>query len=111
MSQKFPKSSRLRKRKEYLRVFQAGTNLCGKYLIVDYAKGLSSRPKLGLTVNRKFGKSHDRNRFKRIVREAFRKCSSKLPETLEINVRPRKFAKEASALMILNELLHLLHEV
>ncbi|MCH9631011.1 MAG: Ribonuclease P protein component [Chlamydiia bacterium] len=111
MSQKFPKSSRLLKREEYLKVLRSHDKLCGKYLIINYAKGASSCPKLGLTVSKKFGKSHDRNRFKRLVREAFRKCSIDLPSNLEINIRPRKFAKEASAVMILSELTKMLQEV
>lgn len=33
----------------------------------------TDHPRLGLAVSRKVGKSHDRNRFKRRVREIFRK--------------------------------------
>jgi ribonuclease P protein component len=105
---KFTKSSRLLRRSEYKRLYHSSTTIAGKYLVLDYCKGTSLCPRLGITVTKKYGKSHDRNRFKRLVREAFRKTQSALPEDLEINVRPRVLAKQANALMILEEFLTLL---
>ena len=61
----------------------------GTAILVDYRLGRSYCPKLGLTVSRRYGKAHDRNRFKRIVREAFRHFYAHLPRDLEINVAPR----------------------
>lgn len=104
----FSKSSRLLRRSEYRKLYHSSTTISGKYLVLDYYKGSSLRPRLGITVTKKYGKAHDRNRFKRLVREAFRKTQGLLPEDLEINVRPRVLAKEASALMILEEFLMLL---
>lgn len=45
--------------------------------------------RLGICVTRKFGKAHDRNRFKRIVREAFRLHYGLIPSGLDIVVYPR----------------------
>lgn len=76
--------------------------------MLDCHKGDSSNPRLGITVTKKFGKAHDRNRFKRVVREAFRQVQELLPIDLEMNVRPRSLAKEATSYLVLQEILTLL---
>ena len=61
----------------------------GKGIIAHYRLTNSHYSKLGITIGRKWGKAHQRNRFKRIVREAYRHCYSLLPQGLEINIHPR----------------------
>jgi ribonuclease P protein component len=105
---KFLKSSRLRKRCDYQRLYHHGYSVAGKYIVIDCLKGATQTPRLGITVTKKFGKAHDRNRFKRIVREAFRHAQFALPQGIEINIRPRMLAKHATTSLILEELLTLL---
>lgn len=75
--------------------------------MIDFCIGSLPSPRLGITVSRKFGKSHQRNRFKRIVREAFRLCQHQLPTSLELVIRPRSAAEHASTPLILHEILSL----
>lgn len=53
-------------------------------------------PRLGLSVNRKFGKSVKRNYFKRCVRETFRLHASEIPQGYDIVIRPRPAALTAT---------------
>ena len=85
----FPRSARLKKRFEFLKVMQAGKKFQGAFLIIFYCEGSGERPRLGLTVARAYGKAHKRNRFKRCVREAFRRLQNVLPPNIELNITPK----------------------
>ena len=77
----------------------------GKYLCIDCCRGAISR--LGVTVSTHYGSSPERNRFKRLVREAFRLNQAQLPQQLELNIVPRKLAKRAMLTDIQKEILSL----
>lgn len=66
--------------------------------------------RLGITVTKRYGKSHERNRFKRMVREAYRLSYRELPVGLDLIVKPRAYAKKASSCVIQKELIQLLLE-
>lgn len=61
----------------------------GTHIVAHYRLGHSDRAKLGITISRKWGKATQRNRFKRVVREAYRHIYSELPPQLELNIHPR----------------------
>jgi ribonuclease P protein component len=46
-------------------------------LIIYYKKNLFNQTRIGLSIPKKIGKAHDRNRFKRIIREYFRQSPYK----------------------------------
>ena len=100
----FPKENRLLRRKEFQAV-KRGRRVVGKYLCIDiHAAGAGAR--LGISASAKFGDATERNRFKRLIREAFRINHKELPP-LDIHVIPRKHAKDASFESIAKELLDL----
>ena len=100
------KADKLKKRSEFLTIAKQGTRFVGKLLCVDLRKG--GRTRFGITASGRYGNSPERNRFKRLVREAFRTSRPYLPSNLEFNVIPRQRAKEAKMGEIRDELLRLL---
>ena len=87
--QSFPKQMRLRTRGEFRRVYErrcsVGDNLLR--LIGDLSE--LPHPRIGLSVSRKLGNAVARNRWKRLLREAFRLSREKLPPGLDFIVVPR----------------------
>lgn len=83
--------------------------MAGKVILIDYRTGYSLCAKLGITVSKRYGKAHDRNRFKRMIREAFRCFYPSLPTHLEINVLPRYPLQPLSQQAILGDLQLLLN--
>jgi ribonuclease P protein component len=77
----------------------------GYWVIVDQMPNRSANTRLGITVTRRYGKAHDRNRFKRLVREAFRLCQNTLKPGLDLNVKPRMQAQKATLSNIQDDLL------
>jgi ribonuclease P protein component len=111
ISYKFPKSARLLRRSEYQRIIRTGQRNVGNVIIVDSRLGKSFFPKLGLTVSKKYGKAHRRNRFKRVAREAFRLCYHKMPSGLELNVLPKLGNQKISTQEILSDLLAIIERL
>ncbi|MDN3507494.1 MAG: ribonuclease P protein component [Simkaniaceae bacterium] len=107
---KFPRALRIKKRFEFKRLSASGTRLKGSHIFIEYRKGKFPHPRLGLTVTKKFGKAHDRFRFKRQVREAFRHLAPFIGEPVEINVRPKIEAATATSQEIFDDLYRLLAE-
>lgn len=89
---RYPKASRLLHRRDYERLMRHGRRRAGKWIQIEYRTFSSDPPfqaKLGITVTKKYGKAHDRNRFKRLIREAFRALPSTWTASFEFVVRPR----------------------
>ncbi|MBA3957597.1 MAG: ribonuclease P protein component [Parachlamydiaceae bacterium] len=100
---------RLCKRYQYQRMASATHRHTGRWIIVDALENKLSHTRLGITASKRYGKAHDRNRFKRMVREAFRLCHKQLPVGFDLNIKPRSAAKRAITPLIQAELLSLFH--
>lgn len=91
-------------RSAFRRVGRVGQKNVGRLMVCEVTANGLDVSRLGLTVSRKYGKAHERVRFKRLAREAFRLHRSELPLGLDVNVRPRALAKGAGYSDIAREL-------
>jgi len=68
-----PKETRLAKRAEFLRVYEQGERIEGRFMTVFILPNGRDIQRVGITATKKaIGKAHDRNRAKRLLRESFR---------------------------------------
>ena len=116
---KFEKSFRLLSARDFDELKVGSSSYKKAALIVYYKKNSYNQSRIGLSVPKKIGKSHDRNRLKRLLREFFRTSPYKflgydillvvswsrnlLPEPTEV--------KETTLLKNLNEYFNFLEDL
>lgn len=96
MNQRFPRTDRIRRREDFVRVQRAGLRApCGSVMILALPAATGAR-RIGFTVSRKVGNAPTRNRVKRRLRELYRTSKDQWPQTLDIVVIARQQAATAS---------------
>jgi len=75
----FPKDARLRRERDFAPVRMRGRRHVGVEAVVRSVENGLSRPRLGVSSPRRYGKAVRRNRFRRLVRAAFRALAPGLP--------------------------------
>lgn len=91
-SRRFTKAMRLLTKAEFDRVFAGKTYQADGTLVINAAANGLGRTRLGLSISKKTGNAVVRNRWKRLIREAFRLQRVDLPIGLDLVVRPKKDA-------------------
>ncbi len=81
---RFSKSSRLRTPADFRRVYERRRSASNGRMTVCGCENELGQTRLGLSVSRKVGGAVVRNRWKRMLREAFRLCREQLPPGVDL---------------------------
>ena len=92
-SNSFPKTERLLKRADFLRLSRSGKKIQTRFFIAAVLDGTTGNNRIGITVSKRVGKAVERNRIKRLIREYYRNRKTTLPGNRDINIIARKYAK------------------
>jgi len=99
------KDARVRKRREFLQIQNAGRRIATRHFLVTYLRRGDAPPRLGITVTKKIGNAVVRNRVKRAVRETFRTHAATLARGASIVVIARDGAGKLGTPTTAEELL------
>jgi ribonuclease P protein component len=94
-----PRRRRLSRSAEFERVYRQGRSKGNRFLVLyafprEEAAADADGPRLGLSVSRRVGGAVDRNRVKRVLREAFWAEAERLPAGSDYVVVARPDARE-----------------
>jgi len=90
---RFRREHRLRKSALFAEVYARRCSGSDAWLVVYGLHNGQLRTRLGLSVSRKVGGAVQRNRWKRLLREAFRLVAVELPQGIDLVVIPRPTAE------------------
>jgi ribonuclease P protein component len=80
----------LRRASDFKRVYDRRRSAADGWLIIYACENGLAYLRLGLSVSRKFGGAIQRNRLRRLYREAFRLTRAEMPVGLDVVLIPRK---------------------
>ncbi|MGD1056173.1 MAG: ribonuclease P protein component [Solirubrobacteraceae bacterium] len=95
MKPRSPGRGRLSRSAEFERVYRQGRSVANRHLVLyTFPNGSTQRPRLGLSVSRKVGGAVQRNKVKRLLREAFAQTEGDLKPDQDVVVVARPPAGE-----------------
>jgi ribonuclease P protein component len=89
---RFPATMRLKRRNDFLAVYRNGSTWKGSCFCLHVLRR-EQGTRLGVVIPRSWGTAVERNRMKRLLREAFRRSALHLP-SVDIIVKPTKACRE-----------------
>ncbi|MEO6599905.1 MAG: ribonuclease P protein component [Polyangiaceae bacterium] len=101
---RFPTSSRVRKRAEFLSIQNGGQRVSTpRFVLILTASSASGSPRLGVTASRRVGNSVVRSRAKRLCREAFRATRELWPKGIDLVVIVKRATEDSKLDSVVNE--------
>jgi ribonuclease P protein component len=95
MNPRSPSRGRLSRSAEFERVYRHGRSTANRHLVLyTFPNPSVDRPRLGVSVSRKVGGAVERNRIKRLLREAFAHAEPQLEPGQDMVVVARPPARE-----------------
>jgi ribonuclease P protein component len=95
MKPRSPGRGRLSRSAEFERVYRQGRSVANRHLVLyTFPNASTERPRLGLSVSRKVGGAVQRNKVKRLLREAFAQAEGDLKPDQDVVVVARPPAGE-----------------
>lgn len=88
MKQTFPKTARLLSRKDFSFIRKQGSRIWSQSLVASVHVSTQPRKRLGLSVSKRYGNAVQRNRFKRRIRELFRRENDAFPSGTTLHISP-----------------------
>jgi len=103
-SERFPKTARLRKRPEFLKLSRTGSKFQSANFVVISQAHDGAESRIGITVSGKVGNSVVRNRIKRQLREYFRRRRGDWPKSTDVLIIARNSAATLPNALIVSEI-------
>jgi ribonuclease P protein component len=114
LAPRFPKTSKLLRHADFLRVYKQGRRHFAAHMTVFYLRRenvwsaempmfATEGPRVGLTVGRVLGGAVQRNRIKRRLREAVRRHLASLALAVDVVINPKKSALTAEFTLLNDE--------
>ncbi len=101
----FSRVERLRKRREFLGVYERGDKIHSAYFVLYMLENGLPQHRLGITVSRKIGRAVTRNRIKRHLREIFRTNKQAIFPHCDLVVNAKRAAARAHHQQIQEDIL------
>ena len=68
----FNNTDGIKKDSDFRKVYQRGKSLADRNLVIYTMKNKSDKSRIGISISKKVGKAHERNRIRRCIKEAYR---------------------------------------
>ena len=80
----------IKKNRDFLRLYKKGTFFVGRRMVIYIKQNRSDINRIGITTVRNFGRSVDRNRVRRLIKENYRILEKDIKIGMDIVVSARK---------------------